>query len=462
MRTRLLLVLLPLLALLLVALETPLAQSHAERLSQERFLKLVGAIEELAGIADPVLREGSDAQRLKALLRSTERIHDSRLFVVDDVGDVKIPAGRDDPANPGAIARATAAALAGLSPDRPATAWPWRREPFVLAAPLGDGGRPPGAVVAVAPTAGVRREIRDRLLLLAAAGLAVLLLATFVCLLPLARWVLRPVDELTAGVQRITAGEPDSRVPERGGPPELRGLATAFNAMAASVARALERQRAFAADASHQLRNPLTALRLRLDSLALHIAPDGERELRSALDEAQRLSTTIDVLLRLARAEATAAEMTVLDVGRIAAGRVEVWAPAVAAAGAELMLSVTDACHASCDASAIEQALDAVLDNALKFGDGAAVEVSVTRHGDDVRVRVRDHGPGLTAQERSAAAERFWRSARDQNVDGTGLGLTIARTLLETCGGHLELHDGRPGLAVDIVLPLADQPCASP
>lgn len=79
-----------------------------------------------------------------------------------------------------------------------------------------------------------------------------------------------------------------------------------------------------------------------------------------------------------------------------------------------------------------------------------------------MRVRVRDHGPGLPAQERSAAAERFWRSARDQNVDGTGLGLTIARTLLETCGGRLELHDGRPGLAVDIVLPLADQPRVSP
>ena len=104
--------------------------------------------------------------------------------------------------------------------------------------------------------------------LLAGLGISVLLLATVVGVLPVVRWVLRPVDELGATAARLAAGDLTARASERGGPPELRGLAAAFNRMAASLGAALERQRAFVADASHELRNPLGTLRLRLDALA--------------------------------------------------------------------------------------------------------------------------------------------------------------------------------------------------
>ena len=100
--------------------------------------------------------------------------------------------------------------------------------------------------------------------------------------LPLARWMLRPVADLAPASQRMAAGDSERAGPEGGGPPELRGLAAAFNAMAASVTRALARQRAFAADASHQLRNPLTALRLRLDSLAPYVRPTASGSCRGA------------------------------------------------------------------------------------------------------------------------------------------------------------------------------------
>jgi signal transduction histidine kinase len=459
-RTRLLLVLLPLLALLLVAFESALARSYAERLTQQRLFELVGVANGLAARADAVLRDDEGFQRLGALLAKNEAIHDSALLVVDRNDDVLAPADAEPPASAAALHAAAAAALEGQAPRRPHTAWPWRHAPFVVAAPVGQETRPVGAVIAVASTAHIRAQITQRLLVLGGAWLAILALATLFCLLPLARWILRPVAELTAAAQRLAAGKSDARAVTTGGPPELLDLAVTFNAMVAAVSRALEREREFAADASHQLRNPLTALRLRLDSLALYVTPAGERELRSALDETERLSTTIDVLLRLARAEATAAEMCTLDVTHAARERVDAWLPTCVAAGTSLSLEANGSCLARCDPEALDQVLDALLDNALKFGDGSDVDVTVEANEGHVRVRVRDHGSGLTDAERGSAAERFWRSPRHQNVDGSGLGIAIARTLLEPCGGRLELVDAQPGLAAEVVLP-ADQPPAS-
>jgi signal transduction histidine kinase len=456
MRTRLLLVLLSLVALLLIASGTLLAQSYAAGLSQTRFFALLGDAGNLAGPADAVLREGVGKLRLAELLRNDEAVHDVRVTVIDSNGDPVPGLEGDTRIATGDIDGAKHAALAGQPPARPRTVWPWRREPLVVGAPVGRESQIVGAVIVVAPTDDLRGQVADRLLLLAAGGSAVLLLVSLIGVLPLARWILRPVEDLATAVRRITAGDSDARVPEREGPPELRGLAAAFNRMAESVSAALERQRAFAADASHQLRNPLTTLRLRIDNLALHVKPAGERDLHAALSETDRLAATIDVLLDLARAEATADELHVVDVAKIAAGRVEALRPAFADAGIALRLSAPEACPAYCHAAGVEQALDALLDNARKFGGSTPVEVTVAAGSNGVRVRVRDHGPGLSEAERSSAGERFWRSPRHQNVDGTGLGLTIARALLANGGGRLELHDALPGLAADIVLPALD------
>jgi signal transduction histidine kinase len=456
MRTRLLLVVLPPLALLLVALGTTLAQSYAGRLSQERFLEVLGSVENVAARAEPALRDGVGTSRLAALVKQDEAVHGSAMVVIADDASILIDSSRRPRESHGALRRATADALARQLPRRPRTAWPWRREPFVLASPVGSETRIAGAAIAFVPTKEIRGRIAQRMLLLAAGGMAILVLAILLGVLPLARWVLHPVRELTGAAQRIAAGDPDANVRERAGPPELRGLAGAFNSMSAAVTAALARQRGFAADASHQLRNPLQSLQLRLESLALHIRPAGELGLRAALDDIERLSSTIDVLLRLARTEAAAAELRPVDVARTVAAGVDAARPRYADAGVELTLEAGKACTARCNPERVEQALHAVIDNALKFGEGAPVDVTVHRAGGAIRVRVRDHGPGLDAAERAAAPERFWRSARHQNVDGTGLGLALACVLLESCGGRLELHEAQPGLAAEIVLPAAE------
>lgn len=453
MRTRLLFVLLPLVALVLIASGTLLAQSYAARVSQTRLFELLGVVDNLTGPADSVLREDAGKPRFNELRRNDEAIHDVRAILIDTTGRRVLGSTDGMGITASEIERAERAALAGQAPARPDVAWPWRPQPYVVGASVGRERQIVGAVIIVAPTDGVRRQIAEHLALLAIGGAAVLLLLTLVCVLPLARWILRPVSDLAAAVHGITAGESRPRVPEDGGPPELRGLAAAFNRMVVSVNAALERQRTFAADASHQLRNPLTTLRLRLDNLALHVGPGGDRDLRAAIEETDRLTVTIDVLLELARADATAAELRVIDVATTARERVEAWRARFAEAQIPLRLADGGACHARCHPGALEQALDSLLDNARKFGAGTAVDVTVAPLKDGIRVRVRDHGPGLSDEERSRAAERFWRSPRHQHVVGTGRGLTIAQGLLVGSGARLELHAARPGLAADIVLP---------
>ena len=125
--------------------------------------------------------------------------------------------------------------------------------------------------------------------------------------LPVVRWILHPVRRLDEGTGRVAsavlAGGEAEPVADDSGPPELRRLSVSFDRMAETVTGALAAQRAFVADASHQLRNPLTALRLRLSNLQGHVDGAAVDDHGAALEEAERLSTLLDGLLALARTE---------------------------------------------------------------------------------------------------------------------------------------------------------------
>ncbi len=173
----------------------------------------------------------------------------------------------------------------------------------MVAVPINDGGEVLGAVVTATPADGVRRTVATWWTLVAALGL----LAVLACVLTafgLAGWVLRPVTELDAVTHEIAEGDRGARVQHRLGPPELRRLAASFNHMADVVSDVMDRQRAFVAHASHQLRNPLTALRLRVEELGPSVTDEqGRAEHRLALEETDRLALLLDALLTLARAE---------------------------------------------------------------------------------------------------------------------------------------------------------------
>ncbi len=263
----------------------------------------------------------------------------------------------------------------------------------------------------------------------------------------------RQVRVLDATTHDIATGRLKSRVAAAGGPPELRRLARSFNEMADNVEDVLEQQRAFVADASHQLRNPLAALLLRIELLSFEL-PEGNKEIASVQAEGKRLAQVLDDLLDLALAEHTEADLKITDIGALAAERVAAWAPTAEAKGVRLVGDCPPT-TAWADPVALSSALDAVIDNAVKFTpEDQTVEVGVASNGNTSTIVVTDHGPGLTDEELARVGDRFWRSGRHQNIKGSGLGLSISRALLAAGGGSIAYERNEPhGLRVTLRVP---------
>ena len=159
---------------------------------------------------------------------------------------------------------------------------------------------------------------------MAALGLAALLTV------PLSRWVLRPVRRLDDAVHTLTDGDLTARAEPGQGPPELRRLVADFNRMAEALRASSAQQRALVADASHQLRNPLAALRLRVDALESVLVPGGREDHRLAVGELERLTRVLDDTLALARAQDGADEPVAVDVRECARDRLRAWSAAAA------------------------------------------------------------------------------------------------------------------------------------
>ncbi len=467
MRRRLAAIYVLLLLLVLTALEVPLAIALANRDTQRMTVDRLADATRFATLAEPALRTGETADIRAELLRY-EELYGIEAVVIDLDRQTIVTSRRySEPARsaPGPevqrmIQRAIELALAGEQVGAVGTLWPWSTAPLVVAAPVGSGGEVLGAVIAISPTNRLRATVRASWLQLLGVGLLAVIAGIAVAS-SLARWTLKPVVELDTTVQRITAGNYAARVPAGLGPPELQRLTVAFNEMADTVTDALERQRAFVAHASHQLRNPLAALRLRVEDLAEELTTEAAAaEHRLALEETERLGGMLDALLALARAERGQHRLEVADTDAAVAARIAAWQPLADQRGIRLTVGSVAAVRVRAGSTALDQALDALIDNALKFaGVGARVRVSARGADGGVAVHVTDTGPGLTDEQRARAAERFWRAPTSQNIEGAGLGLPIVVVLLEASGGRLDLLPNRPcGLDARIWLPAADPP----
>jgi signal transduction histidine kinase len=444
MRVRLVGTYLALLVLVLLALELPLAANVAASRTQELVIDRNADAARFASLADPALRTGKsvflddDLQRYHDLYGIAAAIADRDGKLISATGDP----GAFDTAE---ARRAVTQALGGERVGAGHTVWPWQREPLIIAVPVTTNGEVVGAVITLSPTGGLRSTVDRAWAELAVGGLVAAIAFVLVAIL-LARWILRPVARLDAAAHQISRGKLDATVSARLGPPELRRLARSFNTMADDVFEALERQRDFVAHASHQLRNPLTALGIRVEELGGFITdPAGRDEHRLAMEETGRLRRVLDGLLALAQAERRQHDTEVVDAATIADERVCGWQPL--ARQREITLRRTGCASAPVRAvpTAVGQALDALIDNALKFaGSGAAVTVEVAPGKEIVELHVVDDGPGLDGADRVRATERFWRAAHAQNVEGSGLGLPIATVLVRASGGQLDLLPVQP------------------
>ena len=453
LRVRLVLVLLSLLAI--AALAVPLGLSLADRrtatLAAERG-------RQLAALADSAAMPGVPLQRQ---VDRYYEVYGEGVLIVD--GDGQPWAGRGLSNSEPAVATAISAALV----DAPASRWarilPWSRDHVLATEGVRHDGELVGAVVVAVDTSVAGRGVASGWLWVAVGCLSLLVLALLVAR-ALTRWVLRPVDGLERAVAEMTEGV--AGLPAHvAGPPELRHFTSAFNTMAQTVRASLERQRRLVADASHQLRNPLAAVRLRADTLEDHVAEGGRGTYDSMTAELDRLENLLQQLLRLARAEevsgsrrvglsAAVADSTDLD--DVVEQRIAFWQPVADDQHQQLRyrcdhpgLAVPLGRHD------VEQLLDVALDNALRYGGhDATVTVSTVAADATVELTVSDDGPGLPDEDLARAVARFWRGRDDK--DGTGLGLAIAGEIAAGHGGTIAVERApEGGLLVRYSLPPA-------
>ncbi|BAU86517.1 two-component system sensor [Streptomyces laurentii] len=463
MRTRLLPLLIVLMAGVLLALGFPLAAGNAAAEQQRVVVDRLDDAARFAALAQFVSerRFGPDERRttLSGELASYHEVYGIRagIFYRDNRSMAAAPEDWVVPYD-GEGRRAFNEALLGRRSHDPPQVWPWQRDArLIIASPVVRDGDVVAVVVTDSPTGEMRSRILHGWLLIFVGEVAAMLLAVGAAF-RLTGWVLRPVRILDAATHDIATGRMKSRVAAAGGPPELRRLARSFNEMADNVEEVLEQQRAFVADASHQLRNPLSALLLRIELLALEL-PEGNEEIASVRTEGKRLAQVLDDLLGLALAEHTAADLRLTDIGALTAERVASWRPVAEGKDVRIEADLA-ALTAWADPVALSSALDAVIDNALKFtpeGEDVTVATRLADDGRTVEIEVADHGPGLTEEEMERVGDRFWRSGRHQNIDGSGLGLSIARVLLAAGEGTIAYAPHTPhGLKVTVRVPRED------
>ena len=486
MRTRLLGISISLVVIVAFGLGVPFALTIANNESQLLFVDRVTDTEMFASLAQRPLAEG-DAARMSDTLARYQDVYGIQAAVLGLNGGVAAssaarparsaqPARSVDLADP-LVAQAVRNAQAGRPPASPPSLRPWNSDPLVVAEPVLVDGELAGVAVTVSSTGHARSVVLWRWAEVAAVALLGIALGVLASL-AMVRWIIRPVRQLDGATARLAvaavSGHPVDPVGGTSGPPELRRLSKAFDQMANTVGAALAAQRTFVADASHQLRNPLHALLLRLRNMDGQLRPEAVEQHAAALDQARRFQAILDDLLTMARSQSDTIPPVEIDVGSVAKAKIAEWQVVGDSRDVILVLDGEPGGRALAPARGLETILDALLDNALKFTEpGTAVTVdvrrrpgSVPKHGTvgavgtpdtvgTVSIAVRDHGPGMRPEELERATDRFWRSPSQANlVRGSGLGLSVVRRTVERVNGTITLDlpaDG--GLRVTVTLP---------
>lgn len=251
-----------------------------------------------------------------------------------------------------------------------------------------------------------------------------------------ARRLAVPLLAVADRAARLGAGD-FRAAPVRHGIPELDRVSDVLDTSATALAQLVQRERTLVGDVSHQLRSRLTALQLRLDELSTHPDPTARSEALAALDQAEKLTAVLDELLADARA-ARAAGAELLDLGAALSEIAEEWRPVLREAGRSLKVRLPTGVLARVTPARLREAVDVLLDNAVRHG-GGTVALSARATDKGLVVEVGDNGPGVPAELVPHVFERGVSAGAS-----TGIGLALARALVEADGGRLELSRARP------------------
>lgn len=460
-RTRLVLAAAYLLGAVVLALVIPLTLNVERRADSDFEAAVLGEAAILAArIADLVA--AADARpparppvRLAAIVRESTRTPERRVVVTDRAGRVLVDsagiARRDSLYATLERPEFGTALFRGQIDSRRRFSDSLGEELLLVTIPVVDRERVVGAVRVSASRADIEAGIRASRLRLALIGLAVIaagLALAWLLVAPLGRRVHR----LAEASARLGRGELDARAPEQG-PKELDVLARSFNQMATALTGNIEAQREFLANASHQLKTPLTGLRLRLEAIQEEGGWTGEQA-AEAQAELDRLSTLVDDLLALARAssvEASSGSLDLADLAREAAAR---WREPAEASGKRLELEARAGAHVRGNREDLAHVLDNLIDNALRYAPpGTEVRLETDTRDGRASLTVADSGAGIPPQDRLHIFERFYRGANGRQAGpGTGLGLAIVAELVHRWDGDVRLLEG-PGTRIQAAFP---------
>jgi len=440
LRATLLLALAYVLLLALIALGVPLAISLRDRVDAEVKGQARSQADVVAASAGELLDPGQ-RRALRHLVHVSADSVRGRVIVVNRRGRLLADSAGSPPGRSYADRPEIRAALAGSGEQITRDSRTLGAQILATSAPVLSHGATEGAVRVTQSVAAVHGAVKTAILDLAALAGIVLLLGLAAGAV-VAQQIARPIRRLDRAARQVATGDLDTTVAVEGST-EQRSLARAFNEMTQRVRRLLQGQRDFVADASHQLRTPLTGLRLRLEGMTERGGEPDPTELEAALAELDRLSLIVEELLILSRAGEHELPPQEVDLRDVAVRAAERWQPAAAERSIDLVVDGAGECNAWCAPHDLDRSLDALVENALRYSPpGSTVAIESGSAGLDVL----DRGPGLEAGEEEAVFERFRRgSAGRSGPGGTGLGLPIARELVRQWSGEVTLSPREGG-----------------
>ncbi|MHC8606582.1 sensor histidine kinase [Paenarthrobacter ureafaciens] len=439
--------------LIVVTVSSVILTSAARELTQDVQINRVSALNRFAQLANDASADGDTTQLQREMDRYSELYGEGILIRLQQqtLASGGLSEQRRD------VQEALARASLNLSDTTIGTVRPFEAGTEVISRSFGTASQVLGEAVLEVNLDAARAKLRERWVVV---GLAALVMGAVLLLVAarLTGWVLRPVHRLSEAVHQLETTGKTSKLPEAG-PPELRELSRSFSAMANTVSESMESQRQLIADTSHQLRNPVGALRLRIDLLQLELQNSPAKAAAAGVvDELERVEEMLDGVLKLAAAEhravagAAAAQssehrrQSVIDPSPVLQGEVERAGPAARLAGSTITLDehTGPALELRCDPEELAQMVGELLANAIKYSPGGHIAVAAEATRDGLAIEVSDDGPGLSADQRLASTSRFWRAPQHSGIPGNGLGLTIVERLAEANGGKLVLRERIP------------------
>ena len=303
-------------------------------------------------------------------------------------------------------------------------------------------------------SAQLRRILRDGLLWALAAMVALGAIGAFV----IRGLFRRSLADISATTKAISRGDLTPRVRRSGSGDEFDQLAETINDMLDRISRLMDGVRQVSNAIAHDLRTPITRARARLEDAALHAKT--EEELHAAIDRAtgdlDGVVRVFQALLRIAEIEAGSRRSAFADFDLVPmlVDLAEFYEALAEEQGLTLEHAWPESVKMVGDRDMIQQAVANLIDNALKFApSGTPLMLAVRTDGAEVEIHVADRGPGIPADERSRATERFFRAEAARSTPGSGLGLSLVLAIAQLHGGALRLEDNQPGLRAILVLP---------